>query len=153
MNTRLRSLICALLLCFGCKNDEPRSKLVEAARFGVFFGGQVQDRSELALELDRTKQSIGIRIDFERPLEREVGVRWELAKPTARKTTIDGGDRVVQFGEVTARAGQQRLDVPLAFRPGDRPGMWHVRVEVDGAVVIDRDVRVRSLSELADGGS
>jgi hypothetical protein len=138
------------VLC--CEVAEPGAKLVDKARFGVFFGGQLQDRSELALELDRGKQSIGIRVDFKEPLEREVTVGWELSMPTRGKPAKpDAGDRVVQYGEARARVGQLRLDVPLSFRPSDSPGTWHVRVRVEGAIVIDRDVTVRSRSELDAG--
>ena len=151
---RSRWVLCTALLCaLSCKADARGTDLVDKARFGVFFGGQVQDRSELALELDRGKQSIGIRVDFKEPLEREVLVRWELSMPAhGRSKKADGGDRVVQFGEATARKGQSRLDLPLAFRPGDRTGTWHVRVEVAGSTVLDRDLSVRSRSELADAG-
>jgi len=148
-----RWLMLLALLASSCKADEPAATLVDKARFGVFFGGQVQDRSELALELDRAKQSIGIRIDFKRPLARELAVGWELSMPVRGKSLpADAADRVVQYGEATARVGQSRLDIPLAFRPGDPLGIWHVRVKVDGAVVIDRDVTVRMDSELADAG-
>jgi hypothetical protein len=142
------------LLATACKSDQPGAKLVDNAAFGVFFGGQIQDRAELALELDRGQQSIGIRVDFKAPLEREVKVGWELSKPMRAKDKKGdvGTDRVVQFGEATARIGHSRLDVPLAFRPGDPLGSWHVRVKVEGETVIDRDVQVRSRSELADAG-
>jgi hypothetical protein len=141
------------LLCVVCKPEQPGATLVERARFGVFFGGQVQDRNELVLELDQSKQSMGIRVDFKRPLERELTLGWELSLPQTGKSAVrDAGDRVVQYGEARARVGQTRLDVPLAFRPGDPAGVWHVRVTVERAVVIDRDVTVRTRSELADAG-
>jgi hypothetical protein len=34
------------------------------------------------------------------------------------------------------------LDIPLAFKPGDRPGPWRVRVEVDGRPVLERPFQV-----------
>jgi len=152
-----RAALLLTLLAFppgACKSDEPGVTLVDKAGFGVFFGGQMQDRSELALELDRSQQSIGIRVDFKAPLEREVKVGWELSKPARAKDKKGdaGTDRIVQFGEATARIGHSRLDVPLAFRPGDPLGGWHVRVKVEGETVIDRDVLVRARSELADAG-
>jgi hypothetical protein len=149
-----RLALLLVVLGAGCKGEEPGAKLVDKAAFGVFFGGQIQDRSELALELDKSQQSIGIRVDFKGPLEREVKVDWELSKPArAKDKKGDAGlDRVVQFGQASARVGHSRLDVPLAFRSGDPLGSWHVRVKVEGQTVIDRDVVVRSRSELADAG-
>lgn len=151
--SRWRWLLLLSLSTGACRADEPGATLVDKARFGVFFGGQVQDRSEIVLDVDRGGQSIGIRIDFKKPLERELTVGWELSMPVRGKNAAaDAGERVVQYGEAAARAGQSRLDIPLAFRPGDPAGAWHVRVKVERAVVIDRDVTVRVGSGFADAG-
>jgi hypothetical protein len=126
-----------------CKSDEPRDPLVERAAFGVFFGGQIQDRKELPFELDPTKQRIGIRIDFRAPLTHSVPVAWEIARPLAKPKKGDApADSVVEVGDAAARVGEARLDVPLLLRQGQGLGAWHVRVKVDGRQVIDRDVLV-----------
>lgn len=123
------------------KVDDP---LIERASFGVFFGGQIQDRKELPFELDPTKQRIGIRIDFRAPLTHSVPVAWEIARPLAGKAKkgAAAADRVVEVGDAAARVGEARLDVPLSLRQGQGLGTWHVRVRVDGRQVIDRDVLV-----------
>jgi hypothetical protein len=147
----LRGLCCVLALCLlGCQSKPERAPLVERAAFGVFFGGQIQDRKELPFELDAAKQSCGIRIDFRAPLAQEVSVAWEIARPLSEKASkADAGlDRVTEVGEVAARVGERRLDVPVLFRQGQVLGSWHVRVKVDGRAVIDRDVLVFDAREL-----
>lgn len=128
----------------GCgKSEQSEDPLVQRAAFGVFFGGQIQDRKELPFELDQTKQSVGIRIDFRAPLARSVPVTWEIARPIAKSKKGDmASDRVVEVGDAAARVGEARLDVPLSLRQGQGLGAWHVRVKVDGRQVIDRDVLV-----------
>jgi len=155
---------CALLLlglaALGCKHPSGPDPLVERAAFGVFFGGQIQDRKELPFELDPAKQQQGIRIDFQGPLERAVPIAWEIARPVSSKSAkADASvEQVVEVGEATARAGETRLDVPISFRQGQVLGTWHVRVKVDAHVVVDRDVLVfdarerRERERDADGG-
>jgi hypothetical protein len=110
------------------------------AKFGVFFGGQVQEREELSLVLDRTRQSHGIRLDFREPPVRPLRVAWEIEKPTTAK--VGDAGKLVEYGETRTRPGEERLEIPLAFRQDDRPGAWRVRVVVDERVVLDRPFRV-----------
>ena len=147
----MRRLCFALALSLlGCQRKPEPDPLVERAAFGVFFGGQIQDRRELPFELDRAKQSTGIRIDFRAPLARSVPVTWEIARPLSAKAGKSdvGAGQVTEVGEAAARAGEQRLDVPVLLRQGQVLGTWHVRVKVDERVVIDRDVRVIDPREL-----
>ncbi len=132
------------LSALGCSTKSDPDPLVERAAFGVFFGGQIQDRKELPFELDPSKQSSGFRIDFRAPLTRPVAVSWEIARPlSARAAEADAGaEQVVEVGQVAARLGETRLDVPVLLRQGQVLGAWHVRVKVDARVVLDRDVRV-----------
>lgn len=143
------ALVVALL---GCRAQTDGDPLVERARFGIFFGGQIQDRSELPFELDQTKERIGIRIDFRRPLSQPALVGWEIARPAAIKNgkSAAAPEQVVEVGDVRARLGESRLDVPLLLRSGQGLGTWHVRVKVDGRAVIDRDVRVFDPRERRD---
>jgi len=154
---------CALLLgwaVLSCKHPSGPDPLALRATFGVFFGGQIQDRKELPFELDPAKQQQGIRIDFEAPLEHGVPVAWEIARPVSSKAAKGDAsvEQVVEVGEATARAGETRLDVPISFRQGQVLGTWHVRVKVDAHVVVDRDVLVfdarerRERERDADGG-
>jgi len=147
----LRALGWALAVCLlGCQNKPEQDPLVERAAFGVFFGGQIQDRKELPFELDPAKQSAGFRIDFRAPLTRSVPVAWEIARPLSEKASKGdaGPDRVTEVGQVAARVGERRLDIPVLFRQGQIVGSWHVRVKVDERAVIDRDVLVFDPREL-----
>ncbi|HYQ17244.1 MAG TPA: hypothetical protein VEQ58_15835 [Polyangiaceae bacterium] len=121
----------------GACRRAPESVVAEA-EFGVFFGGQVQELKEIAKELDPARQRHGIRLAFRAPLTRELKVVWELSLPVPEK----GGPRSAIVGETSARVGETRLDVPLAFRPSDPLGAWHAKVTADGQVVIDRDFTV-----------
>ena len=134
----------SLMLALGCSAKRDPDPLVERAAFGVFFGGQIQDRKELPFELDPAKQRSGIRIDFRAPLSRPVPVDWEISRPiSARGTKSDAGsEQVVEVGDATARVGESRLDVPVSLRQGQVLGTWHVRVKVEARVVLDRDVLV-----------
>jgi hypothetical protein len=109
------------------------------ASFGVFFGGEVQEREEVPLILDRTRQSIGVRVTFEEPPAKAEPVSWELEKPGTGK---DGGPGVVDYGQARARPGERTLDIPLAFRAGDRTGTWRVRVMLGSESLLDRPFRV-----------
>jgi hypothetical protein len=110
------------------------------ARFGVFFGGQIQEREEIPLILDRSRLSLGLRVEWPEPPPSPSLVRWELAQP-ANPKDADAGE-LVAYGEARSHAGEATLDVPLSFRPKDRPGSWRVRVDVDEKRVLDRGFKV-----------
>ncbi len=116
-----------------------------AVRFGVFFGGQVQEREKIPLVVDRARQSIGIRLEFASPPTTEQTVRWELEKPAPGKSP--DGARVVAYGEAKTRPGAAVLDLPLAFQAADRPGAWRVRVSLEGKRVLDRPFTVTPASD------
>jgi hypothetical protein len=146
------------LSLLGCQAKPEPDPLVERAAFGVFFGGQIQDRKELPFELDPAKQSCGIRLDFREALTHPAKVSWEIARPLNEKASKHGpsAERVTEVGEAAARVGERRLDVPVLLRQGQTLGRWHVRVKVDERTVIERDVlvfdpRERRLRE-ADAG-
>ena len=132
------------LSLLGCQGKPERDPLLERAAFGVFFGGQIQDRKELPFELDTTKQSCGIRLDFREPLTHSARVSWEIARPASEKASRAdaGADRVTEVGEASGRIGEKRLDVPVLLRQGQVLGNWHVRVKLDERTVLDRDVLV-----------
>lgn len=136
-----RGLAAALLvaLAAGC-HHAPEQPAVRA-RFGIFFGGQVEERAEVPLIVDRAKQNIGIRLEFEDPPSSEEPVHWELEKPSTARGH-GPSDTLVEYGDVHTRPGESVLDVPLAFRPGDRTGAWHVRATVAGKSVLDRAFKV-----------
>ena len=132
------------LAVLGCSHERDPDPLILRAAFGVFFGGQIQDRKELPFELDPAKQEQGIRLDFRAPLTRGVPIAWEIARPASAKAAKSdaGVEQIVEVGSATARVGESRLDVPISLRQGQVLGTWHVRVKVEARVVIDRDVLV-----------
>ncbi len=135
-------VMCAAGLLLGC--DETRAPgAVRTAKFGVLYGGQLQERREIPFVLDRARQKIGLRIEFSEPLKESVSVAWELDKPSKGGAVRDTRGRsvrarVTEFGQVKVRSGQQVLDHELQFRPGDPLGLWNVRVTVGDTLEIDR---------------
>ncbi len=117
------------------------------AEFGIFYGGQVQERDRIPLELDRTRQSQGIRLDFDGPLPQEVTVSWEIDMPGGTRGVRDaqgraGRGRLVKLDEVRVPAGRTRFDQTIEFLADDPVGTWNIRVRVDGEIVIDRPFEV-----------
>lgn len=125
------------LLAAGCRKDDAPPPI--RAEFGVFFGGQVQEREELELPRGAPGPSHGIRLEFADPPSRALEVSWEVEKPDPASKS---GGKLVEYGKVSSRAGEPRLDIPLAFKRGDRAGTWHVKASVEGVVVLDRDFKV-----------
>jgi len=133
----------------------PADPLVKRAQFGIFFGGQVQERREVPFEVDRAKQLSGFRIDFARPLRHAHQVKWEISMPGGGRSR----GRLVHVDQQEVHAGQKRLDHPMPFKPGDPLGVWNLRVMVDQTIVIDRMFRVYDAARRArqraqhDGGA
>jgi hypothetical protein len=135
----------------GCQAEQPR-ELVLSAKFGVLFGGQIEERREVPFELDPTKQTLGFRIEFSEPLTANAKVEWDIAPPRAagrgrahapepQKPTPEPA-RASSSGTEDARAGETRFDHLTPFHPGDPLGLWNVRVVVRGKVVIDRPIEI-----------
>jgi hypothetical protein len=113
------------------------------AEFGIFYGGQIQHRQELPLELDATRQLQGFRLRRTPPLDPSPTVRWELAKPGAGRPQKDSRGRKAvarrsQQGEAAWRAGEAVFEQSLPFAPGDLPGLWNLRVQCGDRLVIDQ---------------
>ena len=151
----------ALLGLAACNDPKPKGPAARAA-FGIFFGGQVQEREEIPFELDRAKQIQGFRIDFSEPPAKELAVGWELEVPLPRKPSRSGApsgpERIVRLGEARTRVGEPRFDQLLPFQPGDPLGTWKIKVTVEGQTVIDRgfvvyDANARARARKADGGA
>lgn len=134
----LPCLALLVALTTGCRKDGAPPPI--RAEFGVFFGGQVQEREEIELRRGGSGLVHGIRLDFADPPDRALSVTWELEKPDPAAKGGDG--KLVEYGKVSSRAGEPRLDIPLAFKPGDRTGTWHVKASVEGVVVLDREFQV-----------
>jgi hypothetical protein len=113
------------------------------AEFGIFYGGQVQHRQELPLELDDTRQQQGFRLRRQLLLEASPTIRWEIGKPGAGRQQRDHrGRRAVprraQHGEAQWRSGAAVFEQSLPFAPGDLPGLWNLRVQCGDRLVLDQ---------------
>ncbi|HVW25958.1 MAG TPA: hypothetical protein VHC69_11360 [Polyangiaceae bacterium] len=133
-----------------CARPEPLP-FVKSAKLGVFYGGQVEERTDVPFELDPAKQTQGFRVRFSEPLARDTEVEWRIdvpkADPERKKRPRAAGERATPprtslSGKDVARAGETTLDHVLAFHPGDPLGLWNVRVVVRDKVVIDRPIEV-----------
>jgi hypothetical protein len=147
---------CALLclaLAAGCRaRAEPAPGAV--AKFGVFFGGQVQERSELPFELDRARQIQGFRIDVDPPPAEALDVHWELSLPSSKRAVDEQGRKVparrTRSGQVSMRPGEPRLEQTLPFASDDPLGLWNIRVLLGDRVLIDRPFLVYDARARAD---
>ncbi len=121
----------------GCPAPEKKRPEVQAV-FGVFYGGQVQERDEIPFEIDRVKQSQGFRLEFAQPLTAARRVVWEIDQPAPRGKRPTPTSRITALSEAEVRPGSDRLDVPLELAPGDPLGEWNLRVLVEGELVLDQ---------------
>jgi hypothetical protein len=142
----LSLLAAACLFAAACDEQGPPSR-VRAAKFGIFYGGQVQERSAMPFELDRAQQVQGIHLELAAASGSDIVVRWELDMPITGRRARDargslGASRRVRLGQATLRADRTELDQPLYFEPGDPLGIWNVRVFVDDELIIDRSVLI-----------
>lgn len=131
--------------------EGPHSEVV-SAQFGLFFGGQVQQRLELSKPLSHNQSGQGVRLEFRRPLPSATRVTWHLDHPTARNGPRGpcNAPRAIRSTSVVVKAGSDRFEQALTFEPTDPPGTYNVRVLVGDELVLDRSFRVVP-SRLEDG--
>ncbi len=161
MRARL-AVLCALLALSlaACERPKAPQGLVKQARFGIFFGGQIQEREQIPFELDRGKQTQGLRVEFSEPLPRPLKISWEINRPAGPRragTKAPATDRNIESGSGEARVGQTRFEQLVPFKPGDPLGTWNIRVVAGDELVLDRrfivyDERERARGLYADGG-
>jgi hypothetical protein len=143
----------------------PKSTPTPSAQFGIFYGGQIQERQFIPFELNSAKQRIGFRLLFPTPLPEATEVLWEVSRPGAREPRalpVSKPDRrVTEFGSATLAQGEQRFEQVIALRPGDPLGLWNLRVATHDEVLIDRPFtlydaderrRARARARPADAG-
>ncbi len=145
-----------VLTLAACPRDPGNASPVAEARLGVFFGSEVQELAEIPFELDRGKQTHGIRLVFRAPLAAPLAVHWEVDVPGAQVKLRDidgrrGAGRLTRLGDATVPAGRSSFDQPIGFQPGDPLGVWNVRVLAGSELVIDKsflvfDARARGQS-------
>lgn len=126
----------------------------ERFEFGVFYGGQVQERDQIPFELDGSRQRLGFRLTTSPAPEAPVEVRWELGRPGAGRRVADhqgrkARPRKAQIGRAHFRPGEPVLEQHVAFSPGDPTGLWNIRVVLGQRVVIDRPFLVYDPAERA----
>lgn len=156
----------ALVLLAACTAPSNAAVSSVHAEFGIFYGGQVQERDEIPLSLDATRQRQGFRLTHSPPPAQALEVRWELGKPgQGRRVSDSQGRRArprpVQLGRAHFRAGEPVFEQALPFAPDDPLGLWNIRVLVGDRVVLERPFvvydpverarREKAIAE-ADGG-
>ncbi len=139
-------IVLAATWALGCRR-ESSAKPKSTAQFGVFFGGQIQERTEIPFVVDRSKQTHGFRIEFSQPPTVDQPVRWELDMPASSKRVRNdrgrrGSGRLTRVGDGQARAGQKRYEQVMNFEPGDPLGVWNIRVSVGTTPVLDQSFLV-----------
>lgn len=148
------------LLLGACKptTDSP----IESAEFGVLFGGQIQERTEIPFDLDSNRQSLGFVITFRRPMDRPATLHWEVSKAGPQSRLPDPLARRVELFDAPVAAGQTHVSKSITFQPGDSLGLWNLRVVLGDHLALDRSflvydessrsVRPRELSPVIDAG-
>lgn len=137
---RLSRLLVTLVLACTPKSQSP----FERAEFGVLFGGQVQERTEIPFELDTTKQALGFVITLRQPLAKPTALHWEVSKPgpTSASRLADPINRRVELFDASIAAGQTHIQRSLSLEPGDSLGLWNLRVTLGDHLAIDRSFMV-----------
>ena len=142
------------LLLAACEAPSAAAPKGESFEFGVFYGGQVQERDEIPLELDGSRQRQGFRLSLSPAPDASLEVRWELGMPGVGRRVADSlgrkaRPRKVQLGRTHFRPGEPVLEQQVAFSPGDPLGLWNIRVSIGERVVIDRPFLVYDPAERA----
>jgi len=138
------SMLTFFCLQIGCDREITSSDLPVQAQAGIFFGSQVQNRSEWPLILDKARQTQGFRLEFKQALKEPAQINWEIVHPPvlAKRHGSASGDRVSSTFTVTVPAGTERFDQLIPFSDNDRPGEWKLRVVVNGKSVLSKSINV-----------
>jgi hypothetical protein len=124
------------------------------AEFGVYFGGQIQERRDIPFELNGTKQTHGFRVLFADAPAETHEITWQLSPPRFIKPKVSKNKRSEVApsaapstppppasdlnGSALLQPGQRELSRTWTFKPGDPLGVWNVRITVDRRVLVDR---------------
>jgi hypothetical protein len=137
-----------------CEAPSAAPIVTSNAEFGIFYGGQIQQREEIPLELDAARQRVGFRLKLSPPPRDALEVRWALGKPGVGRRVSDvqgrkARPRQVQVGHAHFRPGEAVFEQLTPFAPGDPSGLWNIRVELGDQVVLDRPFLVYDAVERA----
>ncbi|MGC4092203.1 MAG: hypothetical protein QM756_30850 [Polyangiaceae bacterium] len=133
------ALFLPLCLLFSCRSPQPDNG-VERVEFGVPFGGDIQDRAQIPLDLE--SRELLLRVTFKGPLPRERLLGWELERPSTQRGADGGLLFAAEVGEARVPAGESRAEAKLAFRRTDPPGPWRIRARLDGQALFERTFEV-----------
>jgi hypothetical protein len=117
----------------GCTQNRDEPGAAVQVNAGIFFGGQLQERTKWPLLIDPARQSQGFRILFRTPLARASHLSWALMR-----TRVDHKRRVVTTKsdfDATLPAGTGQNDQLVVFDENDRPGKWKLEVTFEGTNV------------------
>lgn len=140
-----RAALLLPVMAFGLACDTPSPGVVQSAEFGIFYGGQIQERDEIPFQPDASRQQQGFRVGFKQPLGSPVVVKWELSRPARKRrgqTVSRPEGRVTELGEATVPAGERQFEQRFPFVPGQPLGLWNIRVTLGSRVLIDRPFTV-----------
>lgn len=137
-----RAAIWLLMLGAACGCKPASVNPIERAEFGVFFGGQVQERTEIPYELDASRQAMGFVITLREPLPVPMTLHWEVSKPGPASRLSDPMNRRVELFDAPVSVGQRHISKGVHFEPGDSLGLWNIRVVLGTHLAIDRSFTV-----------
>lgn len=115
-----------------------RESPIRRAEFGVFFGGQVQERTEIPFDLDANHQTLGFVIELSSPPAAPMPLHWEVSKPSPVNHAADPMKRRVELFDAVVPPGETVVSKTVKLEPGDGLGLWNIRVTLDDHLAIDR---------------
>lgn len=130
-------------LGLACKPPASAPEPEVLAEFGIFYGGQVQEREQVPFDVDSTRQTQGFRLRLPSPPRQPLEVRWELGMPGSGPRVADSQgrrarSRKVKLGQARWRPGETVFEQVLPFSPDDPLGLWNIRALVGSRVVLER---------------
>jgi hypothetical protein len=127
-----------------CNQDKSMPTAEVSVQVGIFFGGQLQNRTEWPLVIDTARQSQGFRIKFRRILAKPARVSWEITRsssPSPKRNATHNESATEKFS-ATVPQGTDRFDQLIQFSENDRFGVWKLRIAVDDTPVWNHPVHV-----------
>jgi hypothetical protein len=129
-----------LLLTTQCTRSNDADAPPIRVQSGIFFGGQLQQRTKWPLLIDPARQTQGFRIKFRIPLPHSAELAWELTRPR-----LDHRRRIIATRSkfsATLAAGTEQNDQLITLDENDRPGKWKLAVSLDGKSVYEGAIEV-----------